>query len=318
MSKSPFVGLVIRTAAVRRHDLGFIYACDPAKEREEIPHAIIFKWKAGVFERGECEYDAHTICVIEVPESGLVDASGAGYYSINTRNVITTVVLFENSHPPSKKRRIGGIRSISEIAGKAYAVGLRGMVYRLDRLNAWTRIDDGLPDTFDVQAIHGFGEADLYAVGRNGDLWQFDGKQWIKRQLPTNMNLTSVKCAGDGKVYVAGHRGILIEGRSDQWENIEHQATGDDIWDIEWFEGQTYLSTMKEVYQLNNGGLNPVDFGKDRPKSCYQLSTAPGVMWSNGEHDRIMRKQRGRESFLEVRMQAEELHGSNEKIFGQV
>jgi len=287
MGKSPLEGLIIRTAVVVRPDTGFIFTCDPRKEQAEIPHAIKFRWNNGSYSRGECEYDAHTACVISLPEPGLIDASGAGYYSVNTRNGIITEDIFENSQPLPKKRRIGGIRSISEIGGKAYAVGLRGMVYRLDSLNAWTRIDDGLPDTFDIQAIHGFGESEIYAVGRDGDLWQFDRTHWIKRQLPTNVNLTSIKCATDGKVYVAGHLGMLIVGRSDQWRSIEHQATRNDIWDIEWFEGQTYLSTMKEVFKLNNGELNPVDFGKDRPKSCYQLSTASGVMWSNGEHDII-------------------------------
>src|SRR5262245_40690459 len=111
MSTSPLNGLVIRTAIVRRPDLGFIYACDPKKEAEEIPHAIIFKWKAGSFDRGECEYDAHSACIIERPEAGLVDVSGPGYYSANTRSGITTDEIIERSQPPTKKRRLGGFRS---------------------------------------------------------------------------------------------------------------------------------------------------------------------------------------------------------------
>jgi hypothetical protein len=285
MSKSPLQGLVIRTAVVRRYDLGFIYACNPKKEAEEIPHAIIFKWKAGALDRGECEYDAHTACVIEQPEPGLVDVSGAGYYSVNTRNGMTTEDIFENSQPPPRTRRLGGFRSVSEVEGKAYAVGLRGMVYRLDALSRWTRIDEGLPDSFNIQAIHGFEASDIYAVGRHGELWHYNGTEWMKRELPTNVNLTSVKCTADGIVYIGGHSGILIHGRGNTWAIIDHEETEDDIWDLEWFNGHLYVSTMRAIYKLNEDELAPVDFGDDPPKSCYQLSAAKGVMWSNGEYD---------------------------------
>lgn len=285
MNDRPLQGLIVRTALVRRPDLGFIYACDPKKEENEIPHAITFKWKAGEFLRGECNYDAYSLCVIEAPEAGLIDVSQAGYYSANTRSGMTTGDIFGNSQPPPKKPRLGGIRSVSEIGGKAYAVGYQGMVYRLDSLKRWARIDDGLPDSFEIDAIHGFEAADIYTVGLKGELWHYNGEEWAKRELPTDVNLNAVKCAGDGRVYVGGQGGVLIRGRDAAWEILEHEETKDDIWDIEWFEGQLYLSTMHSVYRLNKEELEAVDFGKDPPKSCYQLSAAKGVMWSNGEYD---------------------------------
>jgi hypothetical protein len=285
MKKFSLNGLVIRTAVVRHAAMGFIFACDPQKEKEEISHTILFTWKAGVFTKVEFEFDAHTVCIIEHPQAALVYASEPGYYAVETRNGVTSGNILEDSQPPPKKLRRGGIRSVSEIGGKAYAVGLRGMVYRLDALNAWRRIDGGLPDNFNIQAIHGFEASEIYAVGRHGDLWHYNGTEWTKHELPTNVNLTSVKCAGDGKVYIGGHGGFLIRGRGDRWESIDHGETKDDIWDLEWFEGQLYVSTMRVVYRLNEEELAPVNFGDDPPKSCYQLSATPGVMWSNGEYD---------------------------------
>jgi hypothetical protein len=285
MNNSAMQGLVIRTALVRRPDLGFIYACDPKQEDEEIPHAITFKWSAGEFIRGECNYDAHSLCVIESPEPGLVDVSQTGYYSVNARSGMTSDDIFRNSQPPPVKPRIGGVRSVSEIGGKAYAVGHQGMVYRLDQLRMWTRIDDGLPDNFQIEAIHGFEASDIYAVGLHAELWHYNGNHWTKRDLPTNRNLNIVKCARDGNVYIAGHGGVLIRGRGETWENVEQRQTDDDIWDLEWFEGQLYVSTLHAVFRLNREELEPVDFGSDPPKSCYQLSSAKGAMWSNGEYD---------------------------------
>ena len=285
MVETALKGLLIRTAIAVRPGAGYVYACDPVRDEDENPHTIIFRYAEGSFSRFECNYNAHTACIIEQPEYGLLNASEQGYCTLETRSGVIGADIIDSSQPAPKKPRRGGIRSVSKIGGKAYAVGLRGMVYRLDRIMRWTRIDDGLPDTFDIQAIHGFGSSDLYAVGRSGNLWQYDGREWTKRELPTNVNLTAVTCTGNGKVYVAGHGGLLIRGRQDRWTIIEHEETKDDIWDIEWFEGQVFASTMRSVYRVDEDTLQPVDFGEDRPKSCYQLSTAKGIMWSNGERD---------------------------------
>lgn len=99
------------------------------------------------------------------------------------------------------------------------------------------------------------------------------------------MTLTSIKCAPNGIAYIAGHRGVLLQGRNDMWSVVDQTETSDDIWDLEWFIDALYVSTMSNVYRLKQSQLEPVDFGDDRPKSCYQLSAGKDVMWSNGEFD---------------------------------
>lgn len=85
--------------------------------------------------------------------------------------------------------------------------------------------------------------------------------------------------------YIAGHRGVLLQGRNDMWSVINQTEVVDDIWDLEWFVDALYVSTMSNVYRLKQSQLEAVDFGDDRPKSCYQLSAGQDVMWSNGEFD---------------------------------
>ena len=285
MPQSLLNELVIRTAIVVRSDLGYIYACDQKKEEEWIPHTVTFRWMAGVLEQGECNYNAHTACVIKKPEPGLVDASEAGYYSIISRGGVKSDDIFNNSQPPTNKQRRSGIGSVSSIGGEAYAVGLSGIVYRLETFAHWSCIDNGLPETFDIHSIHGFNASDIYAVGSHGENWHYNGKIWTNIDLPTNRHLTTIKCADDGMVYIAGHDGVLIRGRDKIWECIEHDDTIDDIWDLEWFEGRIYISTFDNVYRLNNNRLEIVNFGDDPPNSSYQLSVADGVMWSIGEFD---------------------------------
>jgi hypothetical protein len=283
--KGPFKDLIIRTAVVLSPRYGIIYACDPALERRGEPHACVFVWDDGSIDRGDCNYDAHSACLIDLPEEGSVDISEAGYYTADTENDRVTQDLFDSFTPAAREKRARGLRSVREIGGVAHAIGIRGMVYRLDALDRWTRIDEGLPHDFDGQAIHGTGLSDLHAVGFRGDAWHFDGKVWRRQDLPTNRNLTSVVCAADGTVYVAGHDGILLRGRPGQWESIEHGDTDENIWDLEWFAGQLFVSTLDGLFSLQGDHLKPVAYGRHTPKSTYQLSANEGVMWSNGESD---------------------------------
>ena len=285
LTTGPLKGLVIRTAAVRDANIGYIYAEDPALTDDESPHAITVKYANGSFKLGKANFDAHSTTLICDPEDGLVTVSEAGYYSATLRSGKSAGDLFEDSAPPPRVPRITGIRSVATAAGKAYAIGLRGFVYRFDGPKRWARIDDGLPETFNGQAIHGFALNELYAVGRGGQLWQFDGRTWVARDLPTSVTLTCVGCAADGQVYVGGHEGVLLRGRHDRWEVVDHAATGDDIWSVGDFLDAVYFSTMKGVFRLDGDAGEAVRFGADVPGSCYQLSVGDGVMWSVGEFD---------------------------------
>jgi hypothetical protein len=277
--------LVIRTAVVARPGVGFIYACDPERENNHDPHTYVFKWTNGSLNSVEFEYNAHSVGIINDPKHGLVNVSEPGYYSVETQSGVISGDILADSQHTSKNPRINGIRSVATIAGKAYAVGLGGMVYRLDSLDSWTCIDKGLPNHFDAQAIHGFDQNNIYCVGSEGAVWHFNGKKWQMCNLPTNANLTSVLCAGDGKVYIGGHEGMLLCGASDSWRVIENEEWLDDIWDLEWFENELYVSSLVNLYKLKDWKLEPVVFVNGSPSSYYQLSKADGVMWSIGEFD---------------------------------
>ena len=285
MSAHPLGGLIIRTGAVRLPTVGYILACDPKLEEKEIQHTISFTWKSGKFTRGKANFSAHSCCTVTEPEPGLVKLGGSGSYSIETQQGVTSGNIFSDSQPATSKPRFGEIRSSASIGGRAYAVGLRGIAYRLDGLKRWTRIDDGLPSTFNAQAVHGFSDADIYAVGRHGEVWHFDSRTWVQVDVPVNENLYSVLCAANGLVYFAGHGGTMVEGRKDKWTVLEQQVTAEDIWDLDWFGNQLFISTMSGLFRLAKNRLEPVEFGKDAPKTTYQLSAAEGVLWSVGRKD---------------------------------
>ncbi len=284
--KGPFKNLIIRTAAVIDRHYGFIYACDPKKERRGEPHTLVFSWDDGKIDQGECNYDAHSVCLIEHPERGSVDISEAGYYTADTDSDRVTQDLFANSSPPATPRRTRGLRSVRDIAGQAHAIGIGGMVYRLGAVDRWTRIDKGLPSSFDGQALHGLGLSDLLAVGFSGQIWRFNGKQWRQEDCPTKQNLNAVACAPDGTVYAGGHGGALLRCKSGKWELLPQAKFKENIWDLEWFAERLFVSTLDGLFVLGGDRLEPVSYGKHTPpRSTYQLSSNQGVMWSSGETD---------------------------------
>lgn len=281
----PLAGYRLRSGVLYEPTKAYLLAFDPKGEEEEEVFTYVTKWTAGAFGPLRKNFNAHTCCVVTKPEFAFVLVSGAGYYSYTSAQTRVNGNIFVESQPRPKEPRYGDIRWLVSIAGCAYAAGHEGSVYRLDGPKQWTRIDEGLPATFHIEAIDGFGPTDLYVVGEHGELWRSDGQRWMQRELPTNIHLSRVKCAGDGQVYVAGHRGVLLRGRDQTWSVIDHQVTSDDIWSLEWFEDMLYVATMNALFRLRGDVLEPVDFGGEKPKSFYHLSAVPGVMWSIGEDD---------------------------------
>lgn len=282
IKKNDFKKLAIRVAVLIRPDYGFIYAADLIKERKSIPHTNIFSWDSGKVKEGRINYNAHSACLIRFPEQGVVDVSESGYYTVNSGSGTFIGNLFNNSSS-SIPSLSGGIRSVSEINGIAHVVGEEGIVFKLEDVNKWKYIGNGLLKTFDVEAIHGFNESDVYAVGNRGQVWHYNGEKWKNIKVPTSKNLLAIKCVPDGSVYVAGRDGLLLKGKLGKWKEIELSIT-DNIWGIEWFNDALWISTFTNVYQLKNHDLIPANFGKVKP-SCYKLIAIESQMWSVGEFD---------------------------------
>ncbi len=133
------------------------------------------------------------------------------------------------------------------INGYAYSVGGNRTLYKRVDIGKWQLFAD-LPmgaDTFKVgfNDMDAFSETDMYAVGGHGDIWHFNGKEWRQMGFPSNVQLATVTCAGDGKVYVSGEAGALWEGRESTWKRV-FQGESSIMWnDVLWFENQLWLAS---------------------------------------------------------------------------
>ncbi|WP_431103433.1 hypothetical protein [Roseateles noduli] len=148
--------------------------------------------------------------------------------------------------------------------GYTYSVGLGRRIYRRDAVGNWSRIE-GIPmsaDEDELQAagfgdIDAFSPSDIYAVGGHGDVWHFNGREWRQMGFPTNEQLATVTCAGDGNVYVTSEGGSLWVGQHSTWRLLEKRESSV-LWnDVRWFNGQLWLASDYQLRVWNGQEIVP-------------------------------------------------------------
>jgi len=163
------------------------------------------------------------------------------------------------------------------INGYAYSVGRARCIYKRTNIGHWVKLDNGFPATetglsdsehIDIgfaqgfYDMDGFSETDMYAVGGHGDIWHYDGTIWTQEGFPSNMQLNTVTCAGDGYVYVSGQGGILWRGRNSTWEKLYGGGYTIPWNDVLWFEDKLWLASDYMLRIWDGKELVPVTDAK--------------------------------------------------------
>lgn len=256
----------------------------------QVPHSIILKWDNGNFY--ECSKEGWLCAGLAVlnkhSEPSLLAVSRFGKTVQFSGTTKLTGLIDINLDEDSKISKRGPICCVRSIGDHIYAVGGDRQCYRMENYNLWYAMDKScrpLPDEtaiFGFQSVDGFSATEIYAVGWKGEIWQFDGAIWAKRDSPTNLLLTEVCCAGNGVVYAGGREGLLLHGRGDRWEIIDTKGLIDDIWSIRWFNHTLFISGMRGVYKLVDNVLETVDTGLT---SFHKLSLSENILWAVGEKE---------------------------------
>ena len=267
--------------AARYHDLVYVLSRGKALIAQDIAHTRLTSVYQGRWgDAATTDWDSTAIAVARKPSEKLVFVGQDGDVSTYVGGTSTAEVI-----KPAPKM----IRNAKTVDGYVLASGMLRQVYKRVGEGEWRDISAPFPkagEKVGFEAIDGYSGNELYAVGWNGEIWEYDGSNWSNRSSPTNVILTAVCCAGDGVVYVGGQQGVMIKGRHDSWEIIEWEENVDvDIWDLYWFKENLYVATMRNLYTLERNQLVAVDFGELDVPSCYSLTQAEGVMWSIGKED---------------------------------
>lgn len=288
MAKSLVDKYSFRTGALRTRELAYILVIDDKLSEDQLPHTIYCMLNKDKWSQDLVKWSANSSCVVKTPKEQFIAIGEYGNAYILGSGEKLDEVIGKGDNSPKKR---GALREVRNIGGKAYVCGMDRQVYRRDATDTWTCVDGDMRHAesadivFGFESIHGFDEKEIYAVGWFGEIWQYDGKKWVRHESPTNLILTKVFCAPDGNVYICGQRGTLIKGRGSKWEIIAEDSTDHDLWDLQWYSDKLYLSSMRLIYTLEDDELKYVDTGDEIAETCYHLDAADGILWSIGAKD---------------------------------
>lgn len=201
--------------------------------------------------------------------------------------IVNGEVYHENIQGPDD---YGFLTDIKVIENSVVATGMSRQVYlRKDNKN-WIRFDDGVLDnSIEVDKVTGFRSidgcsiTDIYAVGLEGEVWNYRDAVWREIVSPTNMILEQIKAVTPNDIYAVGQSGIILYGGGDKWEIVEQSITDDDFWGVEWFNNSIYITSATDIYKLNAEKELEIITPKEKgPQQFSRLRASQGVLWSFG------------------------------------
>jgi len=271
----------------RLTDLGYIACANRAANDEKVDHSVLVEWDAGEFyEVTKTPWLTAGICVARKPLEQMVAVGAFGDVIVTGSGENSDEVIGTDTEGP---KVIGPLRGARAIDGIPYTVGMKRQIYFRDEQTKWNRVE-GIPGpenstVVGFESIDGFGPNELYAVGWQGEIWYGKGNRWNRLNSPTNLILTDVCCADDGKVYACGQQGLLLVGRENEWTVIDNDDFKIDFWSLTFFSGVLYVASMNLLLCLKDGELVPVDTGPEPAISFGHLRHIKEVMWSTGVND---------------------------------
>lgn len=170
---------------------------------------------------------------------------------------------------------LGPLRGLELIDEEMYVFGIYRQVYRRKKDGLWQNISGDIIDQSKsitgFEALSAYSTSEIYTVGRQGEIWFFNGLKWSQISSPTNLLLTSVCCCTDGYVYIGGQDGILLKGKDNLWEVIEQDVMFDWIWDIVEYNNELYFFLEDYMVKMRNSSLVVVDdFDEETPFSFFK------------------------------------------------
>ena len=247
-----------------------------------------FTYVEGKWGRADFDFDAKSVTyMIDQRNSGwswlilskngeVAEASANG---IDTQQIPGAGLNWEDAY--------GYVETIKNIADELYVCGYGRQVYK--RVNDdWISISDQIlthdkaTGFFDMDGLDG---NRIYAVGWQGEIYFYNGSEWLKDDSPTDSHLSTVCCLEDGTVWIAGNEGVVLRGSFNQWAEIRSDDFSDHWYGMAAFQGKIYLAASQSLAVVDGEEIVPVDVGLEKATTTNRLFAKEGLLWSVGEKD---------------------------------
>ncbi len=186
---------------------------------------------------------------------------------------------------------LGGFIALGNIKNAhVYAVSTLRMVQRREDNKHWTWLNNGIPkldyygkdddlsSQHGFEGISGFADNDLYACGGRGDLWHYDGQQWLQVDIPTNANLMYICCGDDGLVYITTNLDTILVGRGEHWEVIVPDPPIGTIESVIWYRDRCLINTASRLFEIQHGELIKSPLNNDCPSIPSHISARGDIL----------------------------------------
>ena len=146
---------------------------------------------------------------------------------------------------------------------------------------------DGLGLGF--EAVAGTSHADIVAVGWDGAIWCFDGRQWEIQDSPINLILSDVIGLADGTFWACGQEGTVLKGRRGAWRALE-TGISKNLWSLALYQDAVIAASTLELFRFGFEDDEPLSIGLDSdPRTFYWLDAKRGeVLLSTGAKDVVL------------------------------
>jgi hypothetical protein len=284
---SPVASFV--TGGPRLPEFGYIVLTLDDLSKDRTRHSVLSLWVKGQFAKiTETAWHAAGLAVLTQPrEHAVVVGEGGLAIAYGLRGYLVREQVATGANGPEGRGPLRGVRAIDN---KVYVVGMDRQAYLRVAERSWQRIEQGLygaqpGNTVGFESVDGYGPTEIYAVGWDGEIWQFDGVHWKQHASPTNLVLTDVCCGGDGSVYACGRRGLLLVGRGSAWTVIDQDVIHEDIWSLAWCGDTLYLSSFEALYAKRGDTIEVVEMEEHDPTTFYKVVAFGNLLWSVGAKD---------------------------------
>jgi hypothetical protein len=227
---------------------------------------------------------------VAVSLNGRVFATGSGDAGLeHDLRGARSAQLKEAGAKPEEYLLRGGITRLRTIGGRVWGCGRgRSVIDRVAK-NHWHYhvdlpkgasflSDDGFRD------LDGFSESDIYAVGGLGDVWHWNGSAWSRVPFPSNLELETVCCAGDGQVYIGAESGTVFKGRGNKWKELFRGALTLPFKDMVWHQNAVWCTSDYGLWTITGDKFNTAEVPAGIRVCAGNLSAGDGVLLVAGAY----------------------------------
>ncbi len=168
---------------------------------------------------------------------------------------------------------------VSRAVGLAWRVACCVLMMACGRGTEWVRADSKTSQP--LEAVHGSGPADVWAVGALGTAIHWDGKTWSAVESGTRADLNAVWVTGPGDAWAVGEQGVVLHWDGTRWTRVDVGTT--------WSLTSVWASGPGDVWiapnTIGSHGVLHYD-GKTWSLSAFPSSaSAPVRVWGSGPRD---------------------------------